>query len=296
MKKLKTLLRREYPFMFATPALMWQFFFLYLPLAGLFLYSFLVWPQGATVPGFTLQHYKALFDILYLQVIGNSFFLATTTAFFCLLVGFPIAYFLALKVKRFKTLLLVFLILPSWTSFIVQVYAWFFLLEKGSVLSSLVYMFGFTAQPVHLLNTTFSTLIGMVYCYMPFMIFPIYAVLERLDATFLESSADLGANRFQTLRYIIVPLARPGIITGLLLVFIPAFGEFVIPELLGGVKNVYVGNVIVDKFVIYNNWQSAAAWVFSALVSPLIIIVSLMVLYGVMKHMVVKVKKRGGHG
>ncbi len=274
MGKLRIFLEDHFPFIFAAPALLVQFYFLYIPLCGLFVYSLLAFtPTGGFT--FTLEKYYALFDVLYLSVIFNSFVLATATAFICLVVGYPIAYYLALKAGRLKTTLLVFLILPSWTSFIVQVYAWFFLLERRGPISIIANALGFTGLPPHLLNTPFATLIGMVYCFLPFMVLPLFAALERLDTQLLEASADLGANRHQTFWRVIVPLSKPGIAAGLLLVSIPAYGEFVIPELLGGFKRVYVGTVIVHKFLVYSDWQSGAASVFMLLLGPLAVLVVL---------------------
>ena len=271
MKKLRQLLRDESPFIFALPALLWQIYFFYLPLTGFFIYSFLLWNGFARFPSFTFLRYQELFNFTYLKIIANSFVLASATSFICLLIGFPIAYFLAVKAGRFKTPLLIFLILPSWTSFIVQVYAWFSLLEKRGALSQILFQLGFTSKLINFLNTSFSTLIGMVYCYMPFMIFPLYAVLERLDYSFIEASADLGANRYETFKRVVLPLSKFGIIAGILLVFVPAFGEFVIPELLGGSKKIFIGTTIVNKIIDYNDWQSASALVFLAFIFPLIL-------------------------
>ncbi len=276
MGKLRIFLEDHFPFIFGAPALLVQFYFLCIPLLGLFIYSLLSFtPTGSQ---FTLSKYRALLDPLYLSVMGNSCVLATATAIICLLIGFPIAYFLALKAGRLKTPLLVFLILPSWTSFIVQVYAWFFILEQHGPISTISHLLGFTGLPPHLLNSPFATLIGMVYCFLPFMVLPLFAVLERLDTQLLEASADLGANRRETFWRIIVPLSKPGIAAGLLLVSIPAYGEFVIPELLGGFKRVYVGTVIVHKFLVYSDWQSGAASVFMLLLGPLALLVLLVAL------------------
>ena len=271
-QRIRNFLNKQFPFLSASPAVLLEVYFLYATLLVLLIYSLLQLPPTGKLPTFTLQHYRELFTGVYLHTIVNSFLLAGTTAALCLFVGFPIAYYIAVKAKRLKMVLLVFLILPSWTSFIVQVYAWFFLLEKRGIVSRLLQYLGIIGETESLLNTYASTLLGMVYCYLPFMVFPLFAVMERMDKRLLEASADLGANRWQTLKRVIIPMACSGIVAGLFLVFIPAFGEFVIPELLGGARSLYVGTIIVDKLLVYNNWQSAAATVFLMLIFPLICI------------------------
>ena len=239
--------------------MIWQFFFLYLPLTILLAYSFLTYVKVGRYFAFSFVYYLGVFNFLYFRVILNSFVLASITSIICLFVAYPVAYFLAMKVKRFKTFFLFSLILPSWTSFIVQVYAWFFLLQKKSFLSWLLFKFGIISEASHLLNNYFAILVGTVYCFLPFMILPIYAVLERMDKELLEASADLGANWLQTFRRVIFPLSSKGVMAGVLLVFIPTFGEFAVPDLLGGGKEIFWGSMIVEKFLMSRNWQSGAA-------------------------------------
>jgi len=161
-----------------------------------------------------------------------------------LLIGFSLAYFIAFHGGRFKTLYLFLLIIPFWTNFILHIYAWFFVLEKGGFLNTILIHLGILSEPLHILNTQFSTVMMMVYFYLPFMILPIYSALERFDPNLLEASFDLGANRRQTIQKILLPLTRNAIRTGIFIVYIPAFGEFVIPELMGGDRDLFVGNVI----------------------------------------------------
>ena len=260
MNFVKRLIQKEFPFLFACPALIWQIFFLYLPLAVLIFYSFTEKEKITLFITFTFSHYQAILSPLYFKVIFNSIVVATITASICLIISYPVAYFFAMKVKRFKTLFLFSLILPSWTSFIVQVYAWFFLLQKKSFLSFTLQKLGIISKTTHLLNNFFSILVGMIYCFLPFMILPIYAVLEKMNKELLEASADLGANWFETFRRVIFPLSFPGVMVGFLLVFIPSFGEFAIPDLLGGgQKAVYWGTMIVEKFLMTKDWQSGSA-------------------------------------
>jgi spermidine/putrescine transport system permease protein len=270
MGKLRDAFKQELPFIFICPALVWQVFFLYIPLIILFVYSLVDFMPDGTVR-ITLEHYNGILQPSALKILKNSFFLAIETVLICILIAFPLTYYISFQLKRFRTFFLMLIILPSWTNFILQVYAWMFLLKRDGFLSHLLYVFGFTATPIHMLNNYPSMVLVMVYCYLPFMVLPIYAVLERVDKQLLEASADLGASRLGTVRRIIFPLSIPGIIAGIFLVFIPAFGEFAIPEFLGGAKNFYWGNIIASKFLDYRDWQSGAATAYTGLLMPIIL-------------------------
>lgn len=260
MKFVKRLFQNELPFILACPALLWQIFFLYFPLVVLILYSFTYRDPITKFLNLTISHYSLIIQSLYFKVIFNSIILATTTTLLCLLIAYPVAYYISMKVKKHKTILLFSLILPSWTSFIVQVYAWFFLLQKKGFISFVLQKLGIISENTHLLNNYFSILVGMIYCFLPFMILPIYSALEKMDKSLFEASADLGANSFETFKRIILPLSLSGVVAGFFLVFIPSFGEFAIPDLLGGgQKNVFWGTLIVEKFLMTKDWQSGSA-------------------------------------
>jgi spermidine/putrescine transport system permease protein len=287
MKKFKRLFQNELPFILACPALLWQIFFLYLPLAVLIFYSFTYREPISQFLKLTLSHYSLIMQTLYFKVIFNSFVLAITTSVFCLLIAYPIAYFFSMKIKRHKTLLLFSLILPSWTSFIVQVYAWFFLLQKKGFISFVLQKLGIISQTTHLLNNYFSILIGMVYCFLPFMILPIFSALEKMDKSLLEASADLGANSLETFKRIIFPLSFSGVISGFLLVFIPSFGEFAIPDLLGGgQKHIFWGTLIVEKFLMTKDWQSGAALTATGIILLLTLFITIYTLVTIYKKIV----------
>ena len=266
---------KELPFFFVAPALLWQVLFLYVPLAILFLYSVIAYFPSLEQYALTAEFYEEILQLSSLRVIGNSFLLAIETTIICFLLAYPLAYFLVFKVRRFRTLGLLLVILPSWTSFIVQIYAWFFLLKKGGVISQILFYTGIISKPVHLLNNHFAMLVGMVYCYLPFMVLPIYAVLEKIDRRLIEASADLGATRWMTIQKIIFPLSLRGLGAGMFLVFIPAFGEFAIPTFLGGSKKLYWGNVIVAKFLEYRDWHSGAAAAYSSVLFPALFVLFL---------------------
>ncbi len=246
----------ELPFIFVAPAFIWQILFLYFPLLFLIINSFLDFRYAIPL---TFSVYKAILNSLYFKVLVKSFFLALNTSIITLFLAYPVAYFIALKVRRHKSLFLFSLILPSWTSFIVQVYAWLFLLKKGGLFSYLFQKIGVLSHSAHLLNNYFAVQVGMAYCFLPFMIFPIYTILEKMDKTLIEASYDLGANKFQTFKRIIFPTSFSGVRTGFLLVFIPTFGEFAVPDLLGGGRKIYWGSVIVDKFLFARDWKEGAA-------------------------------------
>ena len=267
LSRIKDIFRKELPFFFASPAVLWQVFFLYIPFLILFFYSFFKYvPQAGFV--FSLSNYRDVLQPFSLKILLNSFILAFETSVICFLIAYPLAYFLAFKIKRLKYFYLLLLILPSWTSLIIQIYAWFFLLKKDGIISQMLYQIGFFAKPTHMLNNYFAMLIGMVYCYLPFMVLPIYAVLEKIDKRLFEASADLGATRWITIKNVIFPLSISGIIAGFFLVFIPAFGEFAIPEFLVGAKKLFWGNVIVHKFLFAADWHSGAAFTYSGLFIP----------------------------
>jgi ABC-type spermidine/putrescine transport system permease subunit I len=235
---------------------------------------------------FTLAHYKHILQPFLLKILGNSFLLALQTSLICLAIAYPLAYFLTFKINRFRTFFLLLVILPSWTSWIVQIYAWFFLLKKDGIFSQSLYNLGFLANPVHMLNNYFSIMLGMVYCYMPFMVLPIYAVLEKIDRRLIEASSDLGASQWETIKKVVFPLSMTGVIAGLFLVFIPAFGEFAIPEFLGGSKQLFWGNVIVSKFLDYRDWQTGAAATYSGLLFPMLVMLFLFIFIRVMRRLI----------
>lgn len=279
----------ELHFIFACPAILWQCIFLFVPLLMLALYSIVDYLPALHTYQFTFAYYSQIFNSLYFRVILRSFFLASLTACICLLIAYPVAYYLAMKgPKRFKTFLLVALILPSWTSLIVQIYAWFFLLEKNGFISRALQALKIISPQGHLLNNYFAIVLGMISCYLPFMILPLYAVLEKMDKRYIEASADLGADRIQTFMRIELPLSMPGVYAGFLLVFIPAFGEFAIPLLLGGAKYLFWGSVIVDKFLQSRDWRSGAALALIGIMLPII----LMTICYVTSTLIKKVRER----
>ena len=198
-------------------------------------------------------------DELYALTYLNSLKFAAITAALCLIIGYPFAYFMARAKPTVRPVLLMLVMMPFWTSFLLRIYAWKGILANNGILNSFLLDIGVIAEPLHLMNTQFSLIIGMVYAYLPFMILPLYANLVKMDIRFLEAAADLGATPWQTFWRITVPLSKSGIIAGTMLVFIPAVGEYVIPELLGGPETLMIGRQLWDEFFTNNDWPLASA-------------------------------------
>jgi spermidine/putrescine transport system permease protein len=248
----------ELPFSIGIPALIWQFLFFYIPLFIIFFSSILKISETGAIQGITLEKLLIFLSPTYLRVIFSSLLLALSNAIICFLIGYPFAYFLAFRKKRLKNLFLFLLIVPFWTNFLLHVYAWFFVLEREGFINTLLNRFGLIHEPIHFLNSIFAIMIMMVYYYLPFMVLPIYSSLERLDFRLIEASLDLGASWLQTFRRIVLPITLRGVRAGFFLVFIPSFGEFAIPELMGGDKQMFVGSV-VSHFILAEETGSLGA-------------------------------------
>ena len=201
----------------------------------------------------------ALFQTVYVDAYLRSIGYALCTGVLCLFLGYPFAYFIARANPSIRPALLMMVMLPFWTSFLLRVYAWKGILADQGVLNQLLMLLGLTHEPVQMLYTSFSMLVGMTYVYLPFMVLPLYANLVKLDLRLLEAAKDLGATPWKAFWLVTVPLSKPGIVAGFMLVFIPAVGEFVIPSLLGGPENLMVGRVVWDEMFSSNNWPRASA-------------------------------------
>ena len=196
---------------------------------------------------------------LYVESYVLSVKYAFWTTVLCLFFGYPFAYFLARSAPHLRPLLLLLVMLPFWTSFLLRVYAWKGLLADQGVINNILIFLGLTHEPIQMLYNDVSMLVGMTYVYLPFMVLPLYANLVKMDNRLLEASQDLGATPWQSFWLITVPLSRSGIVAGSILVFIPCLGEFVIPSLLGGAENLMIGRVVWDEMFSSNNWPRASA-------------------------------------
>ena len=197
-------------------------------------------------------------DNLYFEAYLSSVKFAAITTAFCLLIAYPFAYFLARSPADRRPALLMLVMLPFWTSFLLRVYAWKMLLSDSGVFNNIAMALGLISEPIRMMNTPFSLVLGMVYTYVPFMILPLYANLVKMDLRLLEAALDLGATPWQAFCRVTVPLSKSGIIAGSMLVFIPCIGEFVIPDLLGGPETLMIGHVLWDEFFSNNDWPMAA--------------------------------------
>ena len=200
-----------------------------------------------------------LTDKLYALTYLKSVVLAAMATVFTLLLGFPMAYGIARSRPETRGLLLLLIILPFWISFLLRVYAWMGLLNNYGVINNLLMWIGIIDQPLKLIYTDFAIFIGLTYSYLPFMVLPLYATLERMDLDLVEAAQDLGASRTQAFWDVTWPLARPGVIAGCMLVFIPAMGEYVIPYLLGGPESLLIGRVLFDEFFVNRDWPLASS-------------------------------------
>ncbi len=213
---------------------------------------------------------------IYMQAYATSIRYAALTTLFCLIIGYPFAYFIARSPERFRATLLMMVMLPFWTSFLLRVYAWKGILADNGVINRLFMFVGLTDAPIQMLYTDVSMLIGMTYVYLPFMVLPLYATLVKMDDRLLEAAYDLGARPLKAFWLVTVPLSKAGIVAGSMLVFIPSVGEFVIPSLLGGAENLMIGRVVWDEMFSSNNWPRASAL---AAIMILLILVPLAMYY-----------------
>jgi spermidine/putrescine transport system permease protein len=252
------------------PGALWLGAFFAVPLLIMLVYSFM--PRGiygGVAPGFTLEHYRRFFDPLYLDILRRTFVLSVACTVLCLIIGYPMAYAIA-RSARWKNLLLFLVVLPFWTSFLVRTYAMIFLMRDTGLVNSLLMALGITDHPVTILYTEGAVMAGLVYGLLPFMVLPIYASLEKLDVSLLEAAEVLGARPAARFWRVTFPLSAPGVGAGCLLVFTPALGAFLTPDLLGGAKEMMIGNLVQNQFAAARNWPFGSAASFIVLAVALV--------------------------
>jgi putrescine transport system permease protein len=232
----------------------------------------LSWSEDGTPQlSITFDNYLRLFsDHLYAEAFLSSIRIAAVSALITLLIAYPMAYAIARASERSRPSLLMLVVLPFWTSFLIRVYAWTGLLNSNGLINDTLLKLGVIDHPLPLLHTEFAVHLGIVYSYLPFMVLPIYGVLERMDWTLLEAAADLGTRPLRAFLRVTLPLSVPGIVAGLLLVFIPALGEFIIPELLGGPETLMIGKVLWTEFFNNSDWPFASALAIVLLIAVLL--------------------------
>jgi spermidine/putrescine transport system permease protein len=230
-------------------------------------------PYGGVAAEWTAENYTRLFDPLYGDILLRTFTIAGSATLICIIAGFPLALFLVRSGRR-KHLYLQLVLLPFWTSLLVRTYAWMFLLRDTGLINTVLQWTGLIREPLPLLYNDGAVLLGLVYSYLPFMVLPLFATLERLDLTLLEASADLGSRPWQTLIHVTLPLCAPGFRAGAVLVFIPCLGAYLTPDLLGGGRSVMAGNLIQNQFTTARDWPFGSAM---SLALMTIVVVLLMV-------------------
>ncbi len=208
---------------------------------------------------FTMDNYLRLFDPLYAKVLWHSFYMAIVATLICLVVGYPFAYIVAKMPEKWRPFMLFLIIVPFWTNSLIRTYGLKIVLGTQGILNKSLIAIDIIDKPIRIMYTESAVMIGLVYILLPFMILPLYSAIEKLDGTYLEAARDLGANKLQTLWKIVLPLTMPGIIGGCLLVLLPALGMFYISDLLGGAKNLLIGNVIKSQVLNARDWPFGAA-------------------------------------
>jgi spermidine/putrescine transport system permease protein len=243
-----------------SPANLYLILFIVLPLLLIGGLSFLSrGTYGQVEFRFNITNYTRLFDALYGKILVYSLGVGVATTVLCLLIGYPLAYYIARSPARQRSLLLFLILLPFWTNFIIRIYAWIMILRSGGFLDTILQWAHITNGPLNILYTPTAVMIGMVYEFLPFVVLPLYTSLEKIENSLLEAAADLGAPPWKAFLRVTLPLSVPGMIAGTILTFIPAMGMFVVPDLLGGAKTVLIGNVIRNQFLTARDWPFGSA-------------------------------------
>jgi spermidine/putrescine transport system permease protein len=242
-----------------------------LPMFIMLAISFMVQdPYGGVEWGFSTEAYvqflferdlddSLILNTIYVNIVARSIGLAAMTTILCLIIGLPVAYFIARQPEDKRNLYMLLITIPFWTNLLIRTYAWILILTRNGVVDARLQWFGFEPGTFDLLYTNTAIFIGLVYSYLPFMVLPLYASLEKMDFRLIEAASDLYASKWQAARHVIIPLAKPGIVAGSLLVFIPSIGAFIAPELLGGGKRMMLGSLIYFQFATARNWPFGAA-------------------------------------
>ncbi len=260
-----------------SPAFFWLVVFFLIPLCILFVYSFCQkGVYGGVTWNFTLDNYRNVLNPIYIKIVLYSFWVAFLNTVICLIIGYPMAYYISTrKSTRLKNSLILLVILPFWTNFLVRTYSWMILLRDSGLINTLLLNAGFIDEPLKLLFTRTAVIIGLVYGYLPFMVLPLYASIEKIDPSLMEAAHDLGANSFKAFLKVMLPLTFPGIVAGCILVFVPTLGAYITPDLLGGAKDMMIGNLIQMQFLKSKNWPFGSSLSFIVM----IIVLALLVLY-----------------
>lgn len=252
-----------------SPVVLWLLAFLTVPFIIVIVMSFFTrGVYGQVVYTFTSESYTRLLNPTYINILFNSLKISLYTTALCLVFGYPFAYYMAKSPKKYRTLLLILIIIPFWTNSLIRTYAWITLLRTGGIINSYLMKLGIIAEPLQMLYTDGAVLLGLVYTLFPFMVLPLYASIDNVDKAYLEAASDLGAPPWKTFMKVTLPLTMPGIVAGCLLVYIPTLGLFFIPDLMGGSKIMLISNLIKNQFL------TARDWPFGSAISIVIIVIT----------------------
>lgn len=255
------------------PVLLWLCLFLVVPMLIVVGISFMGRDElGNVVPGFNLESYKLFFDPLYLGIYWDTIVLSVLTTVLCLLLSYPLAYYIANAGPRMQTWGLVLITVPFWINFLIRTYAWVLLLRTQGVVNELLLGIGLIQEPLQMLYTKGAVLLGMIYTFIPFMVLPIYVALEQMDKKLLEAASDLGATRWKSFWHITLPQTQSGIMTGSVLVYVSTTGMFVVTDILGGAKSAMISNIIQSQFLGARNWPFGSALSVIFVITSLIMI------------------------
>ncbi len=252
----------------AYPYIVWSVLFIVVPLIMILFFSFTI--DTGSGYKFSLENFERLMNPIYIRIFGRSMYLAFISTVLCLVIGYPVAYIISKMPESKRNLVIMLFILPMWMNFLLRTYAWMPILSRNGIVNNFLGLFGI--EPIKFLYTNGAILLGMVYNFLPFMILPIYTVLSKLDQSLINAAYDLGANKKQIFTKVILPLSMPGIISGITMVFMPAVSTFVIPRLLGGGKDMLIGNVIEQQFTTLSDWHFGSAL---AIILMILILISM---------------------
>ena len=247
-------------YLLMAPPMLWLLIFFIVPLIIVLGYSFCISEAtGGVKLEFTLDHYRLAFEGMYLLIFLKSFLYAGITTVITLAISFPMAYYMAFATPRMKMVMMLMIILPFWTNFLIRMYSLMTLLGESGLINSMLLNLGIVDEPLPMMNNSFGMYVGFVYWNLPFMILPIVSSLDRMDVSLLEASLDLGASKRQTFMNVTLPYSLPGLVAGIIFTFIPTLGNFVIPEFLGGTGNIMIGNVITSQYLQARDWPFGSA-------------------------------------
>ncbi|MDY3208353.1 ABC transporter permease [Clostridium baratii] len=255
----------------AYPYIIWSAIFIIVPLLMILFFSLTI--DTDTGYQFSLENFQRLMHPLYFKIFGRSLLLAVLSTVVCLLIGYPVAYIVSKMPEHKRNLVIMLFILPMWMNFLLRTYAWLPILGKNGIVNNFLGIFGI--EPIQFLYTNGAIMLGMIYNFLPFMILPIYTVLSKIDTNLINAASDLGANKKQIFAKVIFPLSIPGVISGITMVFMPAVSTFVIPRLLGGGKDMLIGNVIEQQFTTLSDWHFGSAL---AIILMILILISMAVM------------------